>query len=300
MLSEIYAVMVTYNPDIVSLSQVIESLAEQVDEIIIVDNGSKNILEIENFISNHRIELIKFPENKGVAAAQNKGIAYADSQRAKYVLLMDQDTVIPEGAVFSLYENCKTLEQSGVKIGAIGCAYRGTHSGRLNNILKADGWKIVEQPINSEKDKILSVDYVIASGSLIPISTFKEVGMMEDGLFIDLVDIEWGLRAKFHGYQSYQCLTHIMTHTLGNGRLKVLWRRVTLHSPIRNYYSIRNRILLSKRRYIGCAWRIYFLKRIFPYFIIFGFFPNQKRLRISLMLRGILDGILSRTGPYRS
>lgn len=299
MSSEIYAVMVTYNPEIEPLSRVIKSLLGQTDEIIIVDNGSKNINEIEKALEGSQIKLIKLPENKGIATAQNEGIAYADAQHAKYILLMDQDTVMPEGAVLSLYENCKMLEQSGAKIGAIGCAYRDTNSGQINKVWKAEGRKLLKQQINPEKEPIVEVDFVIASGSLIPVSTLKDIGMMEDDLFIDLVDVEWGLRAKFHGYQNYQCFTHIMEHTLGNARQKLPWTSVALHSPIRNYYSIRNSIFLTKRNYIGCAWRQHYSKRIFLYFIVFGFFPGQKWSRIRFMTRGIRDGILSRGGTYR-
>lgn len=296
---EIYAVIVAYDPEIDSFSTVISSLLEQVKEIIIVDNGSKNIREIERNFNYNQIKLIKFSENKGIATAQNEGIIYSESRKAKYILLMDQDTIMPKGAVLSLFETCKALEQSGIKVGAVGCAYRDTHRGQINKIWKSKGIRLLKQKIDHEKKTILEADFVIASGSLIPVSTLKDIGMMEDDLFIDLVDVEWGLRAKFHGYQSYQCFAHIMTHTLGNAHQKILWKNVVLHNPIRNYYSIRNSIFLTKRHYIGRAWKIHYLKRVFLYFISFGFFSSQKWLRIRFMMRGIWDGILSRGGAYR-
>ena len=298
--SEIYAVIVTYNPDIASFSEVIRGLLGQVDRIIIVDNNSKNILEIEGIIRGTQVELIKFSENKGIAAAQNKGICYADSRQAKYILLMDQDTILPKGAVGALYKECTNLERKGLRVGAIGSDYRDTHDGKLNTIWKANGRKLKKQEVVSGDADILEADFVIASGSLIPISTLKEVGLMEDDLFIDLVDIEWGLRAKSCGYQSYQSSTHIMTHTLGAGRLNVFGKTVSLHSPIRNYYSIRNSILLTRRKYIGTAWRIYFFKRIIPYLIVFGLFPNQKWLRINFMMRAFVDGLVGRGGRFDS
>jgi rhamnosyltransferase len=298
--SEIHAVVVTYNPDIASLSEVVMALLEQVDRIIIVDNDSENVLEIEDIIRSIQAELIKLSENRGIAAAQNIGIRYADSRQAKYILLMDQDTVLPEGAVAALHKECIALESRGLTVGAVGCAYRDTHDGKLNAIWKANGLSLEKQRVNFEGSNIIEVDFVIASGSLIPISTLKQVGLMEEGLFIDLVDIEWGLRAKFHGYQSYQSSTNIMTHTLGTGRQKILWKSVTLHSPTRNYYSIRNSILLARRHYIGWAWRLYFIRRIFLYFVVFGIFPNQKWPRVRVMVRGFFDGIFSREGPISS
>lgn len=296
--SEVYAVLVTYNPNIASFREVIESLRRQTDAIVIVDNASENLFEIEALIQSTTIELLKFSKNKGIASAQNKGITYADSKGGKYILLMDQDTVLPEEAISSLHKECTVLESRGLKVGAIGCAYRDTHDGKLNAIWKQSGRNLEKKEVNSEVSQLLEVDFVIASGSLIPISTMKEVGLMEDGLFIDLVDIEWGLRAKSYGYQSYQSFTHIMTHTLGSGRISVFGKTVSLHSPIRNYYSIRNSIFLAQRRYIGSAWRIYFIKRIFPYLVVFGFFPSQKWLRIKFMMHGLVDGLLKLSGPF--
>ena len=84
---EIYAVIVTYNPNISSFRKVIDGLREQVDSIVVVDNASKNLYEIQALVQNSEFGIIKFSENKGIAYAQNKGIAYADSRGARYILL---------------------------------------------------------------------------------------------------------------------------------------------------------------------------------------------------------------------
>ena len=114
----------------------------------------------------------------------------------------------------------------------------------------------------------MEADCVIASGSLIPVSTLEAVGDMEADLFIDLVDIEWGLRAKSQGYRNFISFSQVMAHTLGNGRISIFGKTISLHSPIRNYYSIRNSILLSQRRYIDIAWRFYFIRRVLPLSLI--------------------------------
>lgn len=41
-------------------------------------------------------------------------------------------------------------------------------------------------------DDVVDVDYLIASGCLIPQTAIEEVGLMQEDLFIDYVDIEWG------------------------------------------------------------------------------------------------------------
>ena len=294
--ARLHAVIVTYNPDLAGFTQVLASLARQVEHVSIIDNGSANIQALETLAVAHAARLTRFPENRGIAAAQNQGIADAAAQSADYVLLMDQDTVLPDGTAASLLQDSIDLANQGVRIGAVGCAYRDTHDGRLTQIWRARGLLLRRQRVHPGDPRLQEVDCVIASGSLIPMATLRAVGDMEADLFIDLVDIEWGLRAKSLGYRSFVSFNRIMSHTLGNGRLKLFGKTISVHSPIRNYYSIRNSIMLAQRRYIGIAWRLYFIRRIIPYFIVFGLFGGQTKSRLRMMARGLLDSLRARTG----
>lgn len=78
----------------------------------------------------------------------------------------------------------------------------------------------------------------------------------------------------------------------------MLWKNITIHSPMRDYYVIRNSILVARRCYIAVAWRIYFIRRVPVFLLGFSLFADQRRLRCSLMLRGLFDGLLGRGGKY--
>lgn len=300
MISDIFAVIVTYNPDITSLKDVVLRVFQQSGAVAIVDNASENQSEIRSISQTIPCEFIQLPENKGIAYAQNAGISSGIAQGAKYILLMDQDTVLPDETVHTLFAECDALERDGVKVGAVGCAYQDTHDGLVSAVWKASGYRLKRQKAPDDSQFLLSADFVIASGSLLPVTTLKDVGLMDAALFIDLVDIEWGLRARARGYQNYQSFSTIMMHTLGNGRKKILWKKVSLHNPIRDYYSIRNSILLARRRYVGTAWRLYFIRRVLLYFIVFGLFTDQKKTRLHFLMRGLIDGIYARGGPYEA
>ena len=77
-------------------------------EIICIDDGSSDEghKKISAFRSlDNRIVLIKFNENKGVAAARNKGIEVANGE---YVFFVDADDYLPEQNVLMvLYENAR-------------------------------------------------------------------------------------------------------------------------------------------------------------------------------------------------
>ncbi|WP_244505189.1 glycosyltransferase, partial [Escherichia coli] len=68
--AKVLAIIVTYNPEIIRLTECINSLAPQVERIILVDNGSNNSDLIKN-ISINNLEIILLSENKGIAFAQN-------------------------------------------------------------------------------------------------------------------------------------------------------------------------------------------------------------------------------------
>jgi len=65
---------------------------------------------------------------------------------------------------------------------------------------------------------MIETDYVVSSGALIPLAVLDQVGMMDESLFIDYVDSEWGLRAKSRGHLSFGICAAQMVHCLGMSR----------------------------------------------------------------------------------
>ncbi|RZM67831.1 glycosyltransferase family 2 protein, partial [Klebsiella pneumoniae] len=74
---KVSAIIVTFNPELDVLSELISSLNSQVGNVVIVDNCSKNILKIKELKEKKRFLLIEEPTNIGLAAAQNHGIKEA-------------------------------------------------------------------------------------------------------------------------------------------------------------------------------------------------------------------------------
>lgn len=57
--AKVLAIIVTYNPEIIRLTECINSLAPQVERVILVDNGSNNSHLIKNIIINN-LEIIYY------------------------------------------------------------------------------------------------------------------------------------------------------------------------------------------------------------------------------------------------
>ena len=89
----VIAVVVAYNSDLATLGRLIDACANQVDSIVLVDNGDGVRLVgwlAQRTFSN--VALLPLGENRGIATAQNAGIDWARAKGAKYVLIFDHDS----------------------------------------------------------------------------------------------------------------------------------------------------------------------------------------------------------------
>ena len=101
------AVIVTYHPALDVLGELVDRLASQVEMVLIVDNGSDEDLTTWNALRQLQAQaqhIIALNENRGIAAAQNAGIAWAKQQGATHILLMDQDSLPASNMVEKLHD----------------------------------------------------------------------------------------------------------------------------------------------------------------------------------------------------
>lgn len=83
------AIIVTYYPDLDRLQRVVDSVVGQVDDLIIVDNGSPVMTcEAMKLAYQEKSTLLFLLENLGIACAQNRGIACARTHGASQILLL--------------------------------------------------------------------------------------------------------------------------------------------------------------------------------------------------------------------
>jgi rhamnosyltransferase len=282
------AVIVTFRPDLDRLKQLLAAVEKQVQFSVVVDNGSptENVMRIRQCLADSQ-HLIALGENKGIAAAQNVGLAYARDHRADYVLLLDQDSAPADGMVEQLLSYFSALSNAGRKVAAIGPR------------LADERWKSEQRlkPKGREQEvaNLLEVDHIIASGSVIPMEVIGAVGGMKDELFIDNVDIEWCLRASRHGYTSFIATNVIMDHQLGEP-MNVMGRIIPTHSPMRHYYMVRNTVWLARQPWLSSRWRYVKVPKIALHLSINAVFARPHREHWRMMLRGLHHGLKGRMG----
>ena len=294
----ICAVVVTYKPDLDALGCLLDALVPQVTSIVLVDNGSEVDLQAWNKSRQSKAdELLLLGENKGIAVAHNKGIQWARNCGAGFVLLMDQDSIPMPDMVVRLRSTYTDLVAKGVLVAALGSQFRDNDSGTLSKFVRVGilGFILLDcNPANS----IVEADFLISSGSLLPLAAIEAVGLMDEGLFIDYVDTEWCLRAKAKGFRIFGVCDAVMTHTLGEQRKKIWFlrqRSVPFHHPFRYYYMFRNSVLLYRRSYIPWNWKLADIAKCFKVVLSSLIAPNRFAC-LKMMALGLADGLKGTNG----
>lgn len=255
---EIAAIIVTYNPEINVLNDLVSMLTRQVSEIVIVDNNSKNKGDINYFDDN--IIVIKEDTNIGLAKAQNIGISTVINS-CTHVLIFDQDSSISENFVEKQLECEAELLKQNVKLSAVGPAFVDEDTKYEYPVTVYKGPFIKHVDIG---DKPVKATFIIASGSLIRTIVLKDVGLMLNDFFIDFVDVEWCLRANSKGYSCFINPYVKMSHRIGELRIKIGGRMISMHSDFRKFYIYRNGMFMLRLPYVPLGYKI----RVFIFNII--------------------------------
>lgn len=291
----ISGIIVTYRPDLETLERVISAVAPQVDLLIVVNNG--NELNLPKWLSarNQIIEYISLGDNLGIAKAQNVGISRARERGSEYVLLLDQDSIAGKGMVESLKAAAIEKRTNGIAVACLGPRYDDPRQENAIPFIRIENYRIRRGEC-SDNNKVIKVDYLIASGSLIPIDTIDQIGDMNENLFIDYVDIEWGLRAQHKGYQSFGVCSALMNHQLGDEPLYFFGRHIPVHSPLRHYYHFRNAVWLYKQGWLRSEWKIVDAYRLARKFVFYSLMTTPRLKHLSMMSLGIYHGLINKMG----
>ncbi|WP_245271744.1 glycosyltransferase family 2 protein [Rhizobium sp. IBUN] len=204
---KITGVIVSCNPDMDGLRHLANAIAPQLDQLLVVDNGSRVGVGLGDIVPG---EVIRLDDNYGIARAQR-----ARANGSDYVLLLDQDSVPAVGMVATLLAALSVKEAEGFKVACVGPCYADSRKLDAAPFVRLEGLRLKRQA-RARLTAIIDVDFLIASGCLIPLSTIAGVDDMVEEMFIDYLDIERGLRAQGKGHRSYGVCGAPMEHALGD------------------------------------------------------------------------------------
>ena len=222
---KIAAVIPTFNPPN-GFCDLIKSLVEKVQYVIIVDNASENHFEIKqcfntlNYVYKSKVELLSNYENLGIAKALNDGVEKIIPKKVDFILTLDQDTMLLDISLDEIIDKAYSYKPN--KIGLIALSSE-----------EYDGQEFTE------------VSIAITNGNLIPSSVFNFV-KYRDSFFIDQIDHDFSANLRRLGYSMLRHNRKSLEHKIGifkDGR--------TYEKPFRIYYIFRNLTILYLERKIS-------------------------------------------------
>ncbi|MGV8803675.1 MAG: glycosyltransferase family 2 protein [Polaromonas sp.] len=297
----VYAVVVTFEPDLPHLLQLLTACLPQVKGLVVIDNGSDTAIQahLQHHGHHHHFDVIALGENMGIATAQNKGADWVRERGGSHLLFFDQDSVPSPNMVACLLQTLVQATQAGLSVAAVGPTLVDRRTNKKTPFVQFGMLGVTRHFKKAGDDKpMVEADFLVSSGMLIPLKTLDQVGPLEDGLFIDNVDLEWCFRARSKGMSVFGVYDAFMEHSVGDEVIEIGTHVIHLHSPVRQYYIMRNRILLYRRAYSPWHWIAQDFVRMLFKLVIFSTVLRPRRKNFSMMLKGIRDGLKGKSGKF--
>lgn len=264
-------VTVTYNSETV-VEDFLESLLTNSTEaeivLYVIDNQSSDrTLEIvDAYQDKLNIHVLANDENRGVAAGNNQGINAALDAGLEWVLLLNNDTIIPKGTIAGMIalaqkENLKVLSP----------AIEATEPLKTiwfdgGTIYPARGMKVVHDRMGMPTDKVVpglrTTPYASTCCLLVHRSVFEEIGGMDTDFFVYFDDVDFSIRAQAAGFKYWLSGDLMITHkasSLTGGFLGSF----TLRWLTRNWVLVARKHLPPIRRGVSFSYiQIWMLARV--------------------------------------
>ena len=268
----IVAGIVLFNPELDRLNKNIDAVINQVDEVVLIDNGSNNInLIINNFKHNFKIKIIRNNENKGIAYALNQILKYSLENKFEWFLTLDQDSILKSNIIKKYIEY---IDYENVSI--ITSNYIDLNIGKKNK---------------NSKSVFQYVDFCITSGSMCNTRIIYQMKGFDEYMFIDYVDYDICATLIENGYKILKINDDGFYHEVGKSKyINFLFGKVIVynHNAVRTYYIIRNSnyYLYKHRKSLNyLKWNF----KIFKKKIIIIMFERDKIEKIKIIIRADKD-----------
>ena len=224
-------------------------------QVIVADNGSTDGALGEIARKHPSVRLIENGANLGFAAGNNSAITAALEDGADFVFLLNNDTIIDPGIVGAFLDAAQRMPQAGVfgaKIYYHADPQRLWYAGGYWNAKTLSFNEYGAGDIDAgQYDQLTETDWVIGCAMFVRAEVFRKVGLLEPKFFLNNEEVDFCSRVRRAGYACAY---------VPQARL---WHKVSASfggedSPLKEYFSARNRLLWAQRNAPpGMRWRIY-------------------------------------------
>ncbi len=258
--------------------------------VVVVDNGSDDGSPAALRAAVPWAEVIETGRNLGYAGGNNVGLRRALALGAEFVLILNNDTILPPDLLRKLVAAAEAHPQAGMFGPTIYYADRPSliwsAGGRLD---RRDGrtWMLTEATT-----EVRRVDFLSGCALFARRAVLEEAGLLDEDFFLYYEDVEWGVRAARHGFVSLHLPQVMLWHAIPrDGRES---------SPMVHYFMTRNRYLFLRRS--GAPWQAQARAlledlRLIAVWTVRRRWRRTKRAQRRARLLGLRDAFLGRWGP---
>lgn len=291
-------VVVTFHPD-AGLEARLAAVAREVDLLVLVDNSADPAVarRLAALSGAHGFHLVANAQNLGLGAALNLGFSTLVARGFDWAIAFDQDSTPEPGLRSAL------LATAGNEAAVVGANWHDeARPEQPARHLQAGAVPPFFRRTPAEAD-LAAVTCVITSGSLFDLTVWRALGGFDAGLFLDLVDTDFCLRAGRAGHAVRVSARARLRHRRGQKRpVRFLGRTwwPAFMPAARLYYLFRNRLLLLPRAVARTphwvAFELIYGLKIIAEIVVF---EDRKPAKLAACLRGTWDGLLGVSGPDR-
>ncbi len=238
------------------LASLPQGLAVYPHEVLVIDNGSRGVTPAALRQAFPWMRLVVNRKNRGVAPARNQGMRVA---KGAYIILLDDDTVVPAGALDCLIAFMEEHPEVGV-CGPrlvdfadrlyLSCRLFPTLSDKLGRCLPRVFPKATEEAEMAAWDHstVREVDYVIGACQVLRREALVEVGLLDEKIFYGPEDIDLCLRMRKAGWRVVYNPQATVVHEERRAGRSLLSHLGWKHFCGLAYYFCKHRYLFSRRR----------------------------------------------------
>ncbi len=265
-------------------------------EIVIVDNGSSDdsVAEVRREFPSTTI--LETGSNLGFTGGNNVGIRHALAHGADYIYLLNNDTTVEPDALDALVAAAEADPAAGLLAPIIYEYYpprKIWFAGSKMDLPRGAAWHD-NSHVPARDEAPYEVPWATGCAMLIPAALMRELEGFDDRYYLSWEDVDLCVRVRKAGRKVAAVPAAIIYHKGGRSGLRM--------TGIRNYYAVRNSLLLL-RKHSGATYY-----RSAPQ-LVGSFLWQSLRARDGLRVRwecfrsvldAVFDHLFQRYGPYRS
>lgn len=293
---------ITAYQDATALQTCLQAVAQQslaITHGLVVDN-SPVPLTLPPWANHWSVKHV--PDNIGVAGGMTLALQVAIEQNYDFLWLFDQDSQPAVDCLEQLLQIYQSQQQSTHPIAIVAPRVIDQTMNRDIGAAVFDRYRFREYLPDWNKNTWADCDAPIVSGMLISVAAARATAAPRQDLFLDGVDLEYGLQLRRAGFRNVMTSQAILYHHLGSP-LPVRYRNrsyfIHNYSPLRSYYYYRNQTYIETH----CAGPRYYVWAFFHRckvmvkdVILTVLYREHKLLRIYATLLGTCHGIWGHLG----